>query len=103
MLASRETGRHLRAGPAPGQHVGIGLDISFRQDGVDDTPPGDFDASYWWPKAAGYNRALLRSTYPPVDAWRTMRSALEGTGMTGAEAALVMGGNMMRVARQVWH
>jgi microsomal dipeptidase-like Zn-dependent dipeptidase len=28
--------------------------------------------------------------------------ALERRGMTAAEAALVMGGNMARVARQVW-
>ena len=76
------------------RHAGIGLDISFRQDGVDDTPPGDFDPGYWWPRAAGYDRALSRSTYPPVGAWRVLRPALERTGMTGDEAALVMGGNM---------
>ena len=28
--------------------------------------------------------------------------ALQDTGMTAAEAALVMGGNMMRVASRVW-
>ena len=71
-------------------------------DGLDDTPPGEFDAGYWWPKSAGYDRALARSTYPPVGAWQTIRSALESTGMTGDEAARVMGGNMLRVARQVW-
>jgi membrane dipeptidase len=83
-------------------HVGIGLDISFRQDGIDDDPPGDFDPGYWWPKAAGYDRAISRSTYPPVEAWRELGSALRETGMTADEAALVMGGNMLRVARQVW-
>jgi membrane dipeptidase len=84
------------------EHAGIGLDISFRQDGLDDTPPGDFDPGYWWPRTAGYDRALLRSTYPPIGAWRTMRSALQRTGMTDDEAARVMGGNMLRVARAVW-
>jgi len=84
------------------EHTGIGLDISFDQDDVDDTPPGDFDPHYWWPKTAGYNRGITRSSYPPIAAWRELPSALEKTGMTGREAALVMGGNMERVARQVW-
>ena len=84
------------------EHAGIGLDISFNQDGVDDTPPGNFDPDYWWPKSAGYNRALSRSTYPPIAAWQELRSALTATGMTSDEAALVMGGNMERVARKVW-
>jgi membrane dipeptidase len=83
-------------------HAGIGLDISFRQPGLDDTPPGTYDPSYWWPKSAGYDRALARSTYPPVESWAVLGEALQRTGMTADEAALVMGGNMMRVARQVW-
>jgi membrane dipeptidase len=84
------------------EHAGIGLDISFHQEGIDDTPPGDFDPGYWWPKTAGYDRALSRSTYPPIESWQTLSVALERTGMTGDEAALIMGGNMLRVARQVW-
>ena len=85
------------------EHAGIGLDISFDQPGIDDTPPGAFDAGYWWPKAAGYDRALTRSTYPPIASWRVLSTALQATGMTQDEAALVMGGNMARVARAVWH
>jgi membrane dipeptidase len=84
------------------EHVGIGLDISFRQDGIDDDPPGDFDPGYWWPKSAGYNRGISRSAYPPIEAWRELAAALQDTGMTQDEAAGVMGGNMLRVARQVW-
>jgi membrane dipeptidase len=84
-------------------HAGIGLDISFRQPELNDNPPGDYDPSYWWPKSAGYDRALSRSTYPPVESWLVLGEALQRTGMTVDEAALVMGGNMMRVARQVWH
>jgi len=84
------------------EHAGIGLDISFIQPGVDDTPPGAFDAGYWWPRSAGYDRALQRSTYPPIDSWRVLSTALQATGMTPHEAALVMGGNMARVARSVW-
>lgn len=84
------------------EHAGIGLDISFSQAGLDDTPPGDFDPDYWWPKSAGYDRAVTRSTYPPIEAWGELAEALQRTGMTAGEAALVMGGNMMRVAAQVW-
>jgi membrane dipeptidase len=84
------------------EHVGIGLDISFNQANLDDTPPGDYDPTYWWPKSAGYDRALTRSTYPPIESWAAMDGALQLIGMSSPEAALVMGGNMMRVARQTW-
>ena len=84
------------------QHAGIGLDISFHQSELDDTPPGDYDPTYWWPPSAGYNRALSKSTYPPIESWTVLGAALQKTGMTANEAELVMGGNMMRVARQVW-
>mgnify|MGYP003382645415 CR=1 FL=1 len=84
------------------EHAGIGLDISFGQSELDDNPPGDYDPSYWWPQSAGYNRAITRSTYPPIESWRELSAALQRTGMTADEAALVMGGNMMRVAGQVW-
>ena len=85
------------------QHAGIGLDISFPQAGLNDDPPGNYDPTYWWPKSAGYDRsAIARSTYPPIDSWKVLGDALQGTGMTADEAALVLGGNMMRVAAQVW-
>jgi membrane dipeptidase len=85
------------------QHAGIGLDISFPQPGLNDDPPGDYDPSYWWPLSAGYDRsAIARSTYPPISAWQELGEALQRTGMTADEAALVLGGNMMRVAQQVW-
>lgn len=83
-------------------HVGIGLDISFNQAGLNDTPPGDYDPTYWWPKSAGYDRALLRSTYPPIESWTVMADALQRTGMAADEAVRMMGGNMMRVASQTW-
>ncbi len=84
------------------RHAGIGLDISFRQDGLDDTPPGNFDASYWWPTTAGYARSISRMTYTPIETWQVLAAALQRAGMTGDEASLVMGGNMLRVAQQVW-
>ncbi|MEP6965816.1 MAG: membrane dipeptidase, partial [Polaromonas sp.] len=84
------------------QHAGIGLDISFRQDELNDNPPGNYDPAYWWPASAGYNRAIERMTYTPVETWQLLPQALERVGMSAQEAAGVMGLNMMRVAGQVW-
>ena len=84
------------------QHTGIGLDISFHQSELNDNPPGNYDPTYWWPKSAGYDRAISKSTYPPIESWTVLDTALQKTGMTADEAALVMGGNMMRVAGKVW-
>ncbi len=84
-------------------HTGIGLDICFPQAGLDDTPPGQFDPAYWWPaKFIGYERGLSKVSFTPVETWPLLAHALQGTGMTPAEAALVMGGNMLRVAEQTW-
>lgn len=83
-------------------HVGIGLDIGFSEPGLNDTPPGDFDPTHWWPPAAGYANAISGIRYPPVAAWQELESALLATGMGAQDAAMVMGGNMVRVARQVW-
>lgn len=84
------------------QHAGIGLDISFRQDELNDNPPGDYDPVYWWPKAAGYDRSIERMTYTPVETWQLLAEALQKVGMSAAEIAGVMGQNMLRVAGQVW-
>ena len=83
-------------------HVGIGLDISFGQSDLDDTPPGDYDPVYWWPKAAGYDRSIERMNYTPIESWQLLAAALQDVGMSAEEAAAVMGMNMMRVAQQVW-
>jgi len=84
------------------QHVGIGLDYGWTQAGLDDTPPGGFDGGYWWPQSAGYGDGIAGISYVPQDAWQTLDEALQATGMTATEAARVMGGNMHRVAQQVW-
>lgn len=83
-------------------HVGIGLDICFPQDGLDDTPPGEFDPSYWWPASGGYDRSKPGPTFTPPSVWRQLSAALRKTGMSEREAEQVMGRNMMRVAQQVW-
>ena len=84
-------------------HAGIGLDISFRQSELNDSPPGDYDPVYWWPKSAGYDRAISRITYTPVETWQLLAAALQKTGMTTDDAAAVMGNNMLRVAGASWH
>lgn len=88
------------------QHVGIGLDISFSQAGLNDDPPPNpaapYDPKYWWPSAAGYNRGVSKSSYTPIETWLVLNEVLQGVGMTSAEAQAVMGGNMMRVAHRVW-
>lgn len=84
-------------------HAGIGLDISFRQGELNDSPPGDYDPVYWWPKSAGYDRAISRITYTPVETWQLLAAALQKTGMTADDAAAVMGNNMLRVAGASWH
>jgi membrane dipeptidase len=83
-------------------HVGIGTDVSFQQAGLDDAPPGDFDPAYWWPKSAGYDQALANVAFVPVRVWRDLPAALARVGIEQADAANVMGGNMARVAWQVW-
>ena len=84
------------------EHVGIGLDNGFSQPELDDTPPGDFDASYWWPRSAGYGGGIADIRYTPIDTWRLLPDALRAVGMSAAEADQVLGGNMLRVAGQVW-
>jgi membrane dipeptidase len=84
------------------QHVGIGLDIGFSEPALDDSPPGVFDRGYWWPNSAGYGNGIADIRYAPVDTWRELDAALHAHGLSADEAALVMGGNMLRVAQQVW-
>jgi membrane dipeptidase len=84
------------------EHVGIGLDNGFSQPELNDRPPGDFDASYWWPKSAGYGQAISGMHYAPIATWQVLPEALRAAGMSVAETELVMGGNMLRVAGQVW-
>lgn len=83
-------------------HVGLGLDIGFGEPGLNDDPPGDFDPGFWWPASAGYGRGISQMRYAPVESWLTLPDALQATGMNQAEVEAVLGGNMVRVASQVW-
>lgn len=84
------------------EHVGIGMDASFPQKDLRDDPPPPYDPDYWWPKSAGYQRGIKRATYPQPEDWLHLDAALQRKGFSAADASLVMGGNMARVARQVW-
>jgi membrane dipeptidase len=83
-------------------HVGIGLDIGFSEAALDDTPSGDFNPEYWWPTSAGYRAGISDIVYTPVQTWSQLAAALQATGMQPQEVAMVLGGNMLRVAEQVW-
>ena len=84
------------------QHVGIGLDNGFSEAALNDRPTGDFDPAYWWPRSAGYANAIAGVRYTPITAWQELAAALQATGMHADDAARVLGGNMVRVAQQVW-
>jgi len=83
-------------------HVGLGLDIGFSEPGLNDDPPGAFDPGFWWPASAGYGRGISQMRYAPVDTWQALPSALQATGLNEDEIGAVLGGNMARVAGQVW-
>lgn len=101
--SAADVARHVAylADVAGVEHVGIGTDICFTQAGLDDTPPGGFDPSYWWPASAGYSRDAPPSFVAP-EMWRELAAELRKVGMSDSEAAQVMGGNMVRVATQTW-
>jgi membrane dipeptidase len=101
--SAADVARHAAylAGVAGVEHVGIGTDICIAEPGLDDTPPGGFDPAYWWPVSAGYSKEHP-PTFVALDMWRELAAELRKVGMTEAETALVMGGNMLRVARQTW-
>lgn len=84
------------------QHAGIGLDIGFSDTSLNDQPTEDFDPTYWWPQSAGYADGISSIRYSPVDTWKQLDAALQAIGMSAEETALILGGNMMRVAAQVW-
>lgn len=84
------------------EHAGIGLDVCFQQAEIDDDPPGGIDHAYWWPPGAGYGDGIAGIAFASVECWTELPAALQRTGMTANEAAQVLGGNMARLARQVW-
>jgi membrane dipeptidase len=101
---ARDVARHAAyvAGVAGIEHAGIGLDIGFDEPGLSDESMSAVDTGYWWPRSAGYENAIASMRYAPLESWLRLAEELMLTGMTAGEAALVMGGNMARVASEVW-
>lgn len=85
-----------RAGPG---HVGLGLDYAYPSD-LNENPPG-FDPDHWWPADAGYPSGL-DTGYMAPEQFGAIAAALRARGFGKAEITGIMGGNMMRVAGQVW-
>lgn len=86
-------------GPA---HVGLGLDIGFGEAGLDDDPPPPFEPAYWWPPTEGYGNGIRQMRYAPVETWLRLPEALRRVGMDETDIDAALGGNMARVAAQVW-
>ena len=83
------------------EHVGVGLDVGFHQDGIDDDPPPPFDAGYWWPPSAGYADGISQIRYLPPASWSELPQRLSQSGMTTSEVDAVLGENMARVLADV--
>lgn len=89
-------------------HVGLGSDMWFGQEGVDETPPatpelGAFDKHYWWPESFGYDHsgAELGGGYFPPEDWGVLPGMLDAAyGPRVADK--ILGLNMRRVAAEVW-
>lgn len=102
--ATRDIVRHMLhvaelVGP---RHIGLGLDIGFGEPHLDDDPPPPFDPGHWWPANEGYGRGIRQMRYAPVDTWTQLPGALRAAGMDNTDIDGILGGNMARVARQVW-
>ena len=80
--------------------VGIGLDIGFSQDEINDDPPPPFDPQWWWPASAGYQSGLTQTRYTPVETWRILPHLLEKEGFTQKEIDQILGGNYLRVKQE---
>lgn len=81
------------AGP---DHVGIGLDYVFDQQGMDDVLSAN---AHVWPADYGYHPGIR--FFAPDDLPR-LTDALLGRGYADDDVRAILGGNWMRVAEQVW-
>ena len=83
------------------EHVGVGLDVGFHQEGIHDDPPAPFDPDYWWPPSAGYADGISQIRYVQPTSWSALPEALAQHGMSDAEIDAVLGENMARVLAEV--
>ncbi len=86
-----------RIGP---DHVGLGIDYEYRQEGIDDEPPG-LDRSRWWPPEHGYVRGRdIRIAAP--EQFPEITQGLLRRGYAEADIRRILGENMLTLARRVW-
>ena len=81
-------------------HVGLGLDTFSPQQGINDDPP-DFDRHYWWPKQ-DYKTAIGKLGYLQPDVFPVIVEGIVKMGFSSEEQKKILGGNMIRVARESW-
>lgn len=77
-------------------HVGIGLDYVFDQNGLAQTLR---ENAAVWPEALGY-RAGIR--FVPPEGFGQLAVELARRGWSKEDLRAVLGGNLLRVAREVW-
>jgi len=90
---------HLVARVGP-EHVGLGLDYEYDQ-GLDDWPDGE-DRAFWWPPAHGYGPEGPKVRIAGPEQLPEITAGLLARGYPEAAVRALLGGNMLRVARQVW-
>ena len=86
-----------RVGP---KHVGLGIDFEYPENGLSSLPE-DTDRDYWWPPAFGYQSGLNVKIAVPEQ----IPDIIEGLvdlGYDEQSVRAIAGGNMLRVATQVW-
>ena len=82
------------------EHVGLGIDTMFQQEGIDDTPP-NFDAHYWWPPE-DYKAELPKMTFIQPESFPEIIEGLSKLGFSESEVDQIVGLNMYGIAEQTW-
>ena len=81
-------------------HVGLGLDYVFDRH-VKDNPPG-LDRQQWWPPGHEYGELEFEMGIVPPERFPELTEAFLAHQYSEADAAKIIGGNMLRVAEQTW-
>lgn len=82
------------------EHVGIGIDTFTTQDQINDMPK-DLDEDHWWPKEH-YKTGIGKLRYLQPEDIPKIHEALNTIGFSQLEKHKILGGNMLRVAKQCW-
>ena len=82
------------------EHVGIGLDTMFHEDGISDMPDG-LEEDLWWPPE-DYATGVGRMGFLQPEHLPGIAAGLEAAGFSPLEREGILGMNMLRVAACVW-